>query len=224
MNRTGWLAIIVALIAIACSNDDDGTAPSSSVPPPSSASTSVATTVETTVVTTSSPTTSTPSTPPTTATTTTPSTTPAEDDWQAIVQTLGRRRDDLYAHPDVSRITDVCAEQSECFEQLQVQLSDLANKGWRVVDSDPYVVLDARLERFDGETLETSLLVTVIALVERPANAGRIVDSDGETVAEVEAETPVGVNTENRTILARTGRPTDPWRLVSQQRIREVPA
>jgi hypothetical protein len=145
-------------------------------------------------------------------------------DWTSVIQTLGQRRQDLYATPDLSRIPEVCGDQSQCANQLNTQIGDLATKGWKVVDADPYTVLDAHVEKFDGDTLETSLLVTVIAVVKRPDSAGQIVDSTGATVASVVAETPVGRNTENRTILARTGPDSDPWRIVSQQRLREVSA
>jgi hypothetical protein len=80
------------------------------------------------------------------------------------------------------------------------------------------------VEKFDGETIETSLLVTVVAVVERPENGGRIVDAGGTTVANVEAETEVGFNSEGRYILARVGPSDDPWRLASQELVREVPA
>jgi hypothetical protein len=117
-----------------------------------------------------------------------------------------------------------CADDSQCFEQLSVQLGDLATKGWRVVEADPFTVLDARVEKFDGDALETSLRVTVVAVVERPGNGERIVDAGGATVANVEAETEVGFNSEGRYILARVGPGDDPWRLASQELIREVPA
>jgi hypothetical protein len=229
MNRTRRLAIVVALVVAGCSGDDDGTAPSTSDTAFTSTVASAPPTVATTTPTTSLPeTTTNPSTstqPPTTSQTTT-STEPTTSgtNWRAIVQTLGRRRDDLYARPDVSRIREVCVDQSQCFDQLNTQVGDLANKGWRVVGADPYVVLDARVERFDGETLEDSFLVTVVAVVERPENAGRIVDSSGETVAEVEADSEPGFNSQGRVILARAGPRNDPWRLVSQERLREVPA
>ena len=145
-------------------------------------------------------------------------------DFRVIVEDLGRRRQSLYAQPDVARIVEVCADDSQCFEQLNVQLGDLATKGWKVVEADPFTVLDARVEKFDGDTIETSLLVTIVAVVERPENGGRIVDAGGSTVANVEAETAVGFNSEGRYILARVGPVDDPWRLVSQELIREVPA
>jgi hypothetical protein len=145
-------------------------------------------------------------------------------DFRVIVEDLGRRRQSLYAQPDVARIDEVCADDSQCFEQLNVQLGDLATKGWKVVEADPFTVLDARVEKFDGDTIETSLLVTIVAVVERPENGGRIVDAGGNTVANVEAETAVGFNSEGRYILARVGPVDDPWRLVSQELIREVPA
>ena len=117
----------------------------------------------------------------------------------------------------------MCAEESPCAEQLDVQLADLASKGWRVVDADPYTVVRAELEDFDGDSLDTALVVTVIVEVQRPANGGSIVDSSGAVVAGIDPETDEGVNTENRTTLGRSGPPEDPWRIISQERIREVP-
>ncbi len=54
-------------------------------------------------------------------------------------------------------------------------------------------------------------------------NGGSIVDSSGAVVAGIDPETDEGVNTENRTTLGRSGLPEDPWRIISQERIREVP-
>jgi hypothetical protein len=224
MKQLTGLLLVLAVLA-GCSGDDDGDA----TPSTSSAILSTSTTSSTSSTTTSTiaPTTTntsstvTSSSAPTTASTSVPA---PSDDFRAIVEDLGRRRQSLYAQPDVARIGEVCADDSQCFEQLNVQLGDLATKGWKVVEADPFTVLDARVEKFDGDTLETSLLVTVVAVVERPENGGRIVDAGGATIANVEAETEVGFNSEGRYILARVGPGDDPWRLASQELIREVPA
>jgi hypothetical protein len=245
MNHRHTLLTAILLTVTACTNDN-ATNPT---PPTNEAATTPATptttaagpNVTSTTASATSTTTPTPTASSTTAGTTSPTTSPGPTtnppiptvstttiagpvDWTAVIQTLGQRRQNLYATPDLSRIPEVCGDQSQCANQLNTQIGDLATKGWKVVDADPYTVLDAHVEKFDGDTLETSLLVTVIAVVKRPDSAGQIVDSTGATVASVVAETPVGRNTENRTILARTGPDSDPWRIVSQQRLREVSA
>jgi hypothetical protein len=248
MNHRHTLLTAILLTVTACTNDN-ATNPT---PPTNEAATTPATptttaagpNVTSTTASATSTTTPTPTASSTTAGTTSPTTSPGTTppttnppiptvstttiagpvDWTAVIQTLGQRRQNLYATPDLSRIPEVCGDQSQCANQLNTQIGDLATKGWKVVDADPYTVLDAHVEKFDGDTLETSLLVTVIAVVKRPVSAGQIVDSTGATVASVVAETPVGRNTENRTILARTGPDIDPWRIVSQQRLREVSA
>jgi hypothetical protein len=141
-----------------------------------------------------------------------------------VVEVLGQRRQDLYAAPDVTRIPEVCGDASPCAEQLNVQIGDLADKGWRVEGADLFVVLDARVEQFDGDTLESSLLVTVVAVIERAADAGTIVDSNGTEVAAVEPGTEPGFNAQGRFLLGRVGPPDDPWRLISQDTLPEVPA
>jgi hypothetical protein len=226
MKQLTGLLLVIAVLA-GCSDDDGGdTSPSTS---------SLTTSLASTATTSTSSTTTSSSTPKTTDTSVTVASTSAptsastsvpapSGDFRAIVEDLGRRRQSLYAQPDVTRIGEVCADDSQCFEQLNVQLGDLATKEWKVVEADPFTVLDARVEKFDGDTIETSLLVTVVAVVERPENGGRIVDAGGTTIANVEAETEVGFNSEGRYILARVGPDGDPWRLASQELIREVPA
>jgi hypothetical protein len=224
MKQLTGLLLVLAVLA-GCSGDDDGDAtPSTSSAIPSTSTTSSTSSTTTSTIaptTTNTSSTVTSSSTPTTASTSVPA---PSDDLRAIVEDLGRRRQSLYAQPDVARIGEVCADDSQCFEQLNVQLGDLATKGWKVVEADPFTVLDARVEKFDGDTLETSLLVTVVAVVERPENGGRIVDAGGATIANVEAETEVGFNSEGRYILARVGPDDDLWRLASQELIREVPA
>ncbi len=225
MKQLTGLLLVLAVLA-GCSGNDDGNATpstSSAIPSTSTTTSSTSSTTTSTIAptTTNTSSTVTSSSAPTTASTSVPA---SSGDFRAIIEDLGRRRQSLYAQPDVARIGEVCADDSQCFEQLNVQLGDLATKGWKVVEADPFTVLDSRVEKFDGDTLETSLLVTVVAVVERPANGGRIVDAGGNTVANVEAETAVGFNSEGRYILARVGPVDDPWRLVSQELIREVPA
>jgi hypothetical protein len=139
-----------------------------------------------------------------------------------VLETLGLRRQDLYRDPDVARIGEVCTDSGPCAEQLEVQLGDMASKGWHIEGGDPYTVLEAELEDFTGDTVETSDIVTIIAVVQRPNDGGRIVDASGEVIADVAAETPEGTNTRGRATLARVGPIDDPWRIVSQEQIGEV--
>lgn len=226
MKRILVLTISLALATAACSGGDDTADPTTlASTPTSTTSTTVVSTTTSTVPATTVPATD----QPTTTTTTTSAPTTASttlvdpNDWASIVETLGRRRQDLYAAPDVNRVREVCAEDSPCAEQLNVQLADLASKGWRVVDADPYTVVSAQLEDFEGDSLEDALVVTVVVVVQRPLTGGSIVDSSGAVVAAVDPETEEGVNTENRTTLGRSGPGDDPWRIISQERIREVP-
>ena len=178
--------LIIGLLALAACSGVGGSAASSTTA--GSTSTSSSTAVSSTVpqttaptVTTSPPTTSTASmtsavtTPPTTVPPTT--TSPGAADWRSIVETLGQRRQALYAAPDVALISDVCGSDSPCAEQLDVQIADLASKGWHVEGADPFVVVEARVDEFDGDTIDDSLLVTVVAVIKRLDNAGTIVDA-----------------------------------------------
>jgi hypothetical protein len=97
-------------------------------------------------------------------------------------------------------------------------------KGWHVEGADPFVVVDARVDEFDGDTIDDSLLVTVAAVIKRLDNAGTIVDASGNTVAAVEPDTEPGFNAQGRFLLGRVGPPEDPWRLISQDALPEVPA
>ena len=219
-HRPLYLALVV--IAFAACSSDESTEPTTAVDSTTSAS----------VESTSIPPTSTSSTQPATSAdvTTTPAsdvpttTVDAEVDWRQVVETLGQRRQDLYAAPDVSRILEVCGDGTPCAEQLNVQIGDLSDKGWRVEGADPFTVLDARVEQFDGDSLETSLLVTVVAVIERAEIAGTIVDEAGTEIAAVEPETEPGFNAQGRFLLGRVGPPDDPWRLISQDTLPEVPA
>ena len=226
------VAALLAFVAVACSGDDDTATSSTRAVSSTSTPTSVApsTTSQSTTTTptsTQAPTTTAatvPTTGPSTSASTAPPTTAAGDiDWRTIVEALGQRRQELYAAPDVSRIPEVCGAETPCADQLEAQIGDLANKGWRVEGASPYTVVDARVEAFDGDTVEASAIVTLIVVVQRPSTGGQIVDSSGTVVADVEAETPEGVNTENRTLLGRGGPDNDPWRIISQERTGEVP-
>ena len=234
-HRSIAVAIGVALLAAACSGDDTADPTTAE----ESTTTSVTSTSAPSTTATSIPTTSAPPTTgvasstsadvtvaePTTMPSTAASTVPVGDtDWRAVVEALGRRRQELYASPDVTRIGEVCADESPCAEQLEVQLGDMAGKGWHIEGGDPYTVLEAQLEDFDGDTLETSLVVTVVGVIQRPASGGQIVDANGTVVADVSTETPEGINTRGRTFLSRVGPPEDPWRIIDQQRIGDVPA
>jgi hypothetical protein len=220
-HRPLYLALTV--LAFAACSSDEGTEPT----------TAIDTTTSETVESTSIPNATTSSTSPTTSADVT--TTSAPDapqstvdagvvDWRQVVETLGQRRQDLYAAPDVSRILEVCGDGTPCAEQLNVQIGDLADKGWHVEGADPFTVLDTRVEQFDGDSLETSLLVTVVAVIERAESAGTIVDESGTEIAAVEPETELGFNAQGRFLLGRVGPPDDPWRLISQDTLPEVPA
>jgi hypothetical protein len=224
------LAILV-LAVVACSGDDDATSPtnvdtSTSIQPTTTAQVTTSTSgpPSPTSTTSTSPSTPTSTVDATTSTSATPTSVGSDVDWLKVVENLAQRRQDLYADPDVSRITEVCADGSPCAEQLNVQIGDLAEKGWRVEGADPVVVLETRVEQFDGDTLDSSLLVTVVAVIERAENAGNIVDSSGSVVAAVEPGTGPGFNAQGRFLLGRVGPPEDPWRLVSQDTLPEVPA
>lgn len=224
------LAILV-LAVVACSGDDDATSPTSvdtltSVEPTTTAQVTTSTSGPPSPTSTTSTSTSTPTSTvdATTSTSATPTTVGSDVDWLEVVENLAQRRQNLYADPDVSRIPEVCADGSPCAEQLNVQIGDLAEKGWRVEGADPVVVLETRVEQFDGDTLDSSLLVTVVAVIERAENAGNIVDGSGSVVAAVEPGTEPGFNAQGRFLLARVGPPEDPWRLVSQDTLPEVPA
>jgi hypothetical protein len=224
--RIRLLMLATLLVAVSCSGDDDATSTSS--PAPTTTAEALTTTAPEATTssssTTDAPTTSVPETSRRTTPTQPPTTVRGSVDWANVAQTLGQRRQDLYAVPDVSRIPQVCAENSQCAEQLTVQIGDLASKGWHVEGADPYIVLDATVERFDGSTLEDSLLVTVVALLQRQEESGTIVDSSGAVVADVENETRPGFNPRGRFLLGRVGPADDPWRFVSQDTLPEVPA
>ena len=225
MKRTSVLLVSLVVLAAGCSGGDDGADTTSvstrpvvtatTTDPPSTTSAPVATTPTTQPQsTTSTVTTDAPTTSPTTVST-------DQTDWASVVQTLGQRRQDLYAAPDVSRIREVCAEESPCAEQLDVQLADLANKGWHVVDADPYTVVSAssRTSTATASTLHWSSR-SLSRCSAQPTGARsstrRVPWSRG-----IDPETDEGVNTENRTTLGRSGPPEDPWRIISQERIRE---
>lgn len=231
------LAIVIAVASTACSGDDTAdptttlstTAPSTATEPSSVTSTTNTTATTEPSSTTASSTTSTatttepsPSTAPSTAVPTTDPT--GEPDWRFVLETLGLRRQELYRDPDVTRIGEVCTDSGPCAEQLEVQLGDMASKGWHIEGGDPYTVLEAELEDFTGDSVETSQIVTVVAIVRRQADGGTIVDASGTVLAVVDPDTPEGFNPQARVTLARVGPAGDEWRIVDTTRIREVPA
>lgn len=233
------IVLAILLTVAACSSEGSAndsqppttTAASSTSPTTTAASTTATTTAASALTSTSTsapiPSTTIPVTEPATtdqSTVVATTTSGGPIDWISVIQTLGQRRQDLYAGPDVTLIPEVCGDQSQCADQLNTQIGDLATKGWKVVGADPYVVLDASIEKFDGDTLEDSLLITVVAVIQRPAEAGTIVDSAGSIVADVQAQTTVGNNARGRFLLARVGPSEDPWRIVSQDTLPEVPA
>lgn len=229
------LAIVIAVASTACSGDDTAdptTTQSTTAPSTTTAPSSVTSTTSTTATpvpsTTASSTTSTATTEPSPSTapsTAVPATDPTgEPDWRLVLETLGLRRQDLYRDPDVTRIGEVCTDSGPCAEQLEVQLGDMASKGWHIEGGDPYTVLEAELENFTGGTLATSDIVTVVAIVRRQADGGTIVDASGTVVAAVDPDTPEGFNPQARVTLARVGPAGDEWRIVDTTRIREVPA
>ena len=122
-----------------------------------------------------------------------------------MVEALGRRRQELYANPDVTRIGEVCADESPCADQLEVQLGDMAGKGWHIEGGDPYTVLEAQLEDFDGDTLETSLVVTVVGVIERPASGGQIVDANGNRVTSASSQVTIALRNATGGGLGGTG-------------------
>ena len=229
------LSIVIAVAATACSGDDTAdptttqstaaptatTVPTSGEPTTTTAATTEPSSTVATSTTSSSPTEPAATAPSTTAPTTDPT---GEPDWRLVLETLGLRRQDLYREPDVTRIGEVCTDSGPCAEQLEVQLGDMASKGWYIEGGDPYTVLEAELEDFTGDTVETSDVVTVVAIVRRQADGGTIVDASGTVVAEVDPDTPEGFNPQARVTLARVGPAGDEWRIVDTTRIREVPA
>jgi hypothetical protein len=220
-------AAVVAVTACSGNGDEDSTTSTPSTTTSDRATTTDNTTISTdrtsTTTTASTSSTTTATSGPASTSTAPVSTAPANEDWRLVVEELGQRRQDLYATPDVTRIVEVCADGSQCAQQLEVQIGDLATKGWHVQGADPFVVLDARLERFEGDTLEDSLLVTVVAVIDRQDDAGSIVDQSGAVMAAIEVDTSAGFNAQGRILLARVGPSDDPWRIVSQDELPEVP-
>lgn len=226
------LLLMLSVALIACSGDDDASpttdvGTSMTIEPTTtvaeSTSTTTAPSTSTTTMTSTPGPTSTAD-PPTSTTSATSTTVSSDVDFRQVVENLAQRRQDLYADPDVARVPEVCGDGSPCADQLSVQIGDLADKGWHVEGADPVAVLDARVEQFDGDTLESSLLVTVVAVLERAENAGTIVDGSGTEVAAVEPGTEPGFNAQGRFLLGRVGPADDPWRLISQDTLPEVPA
>ena len=191
--------------------------------------TAVATTTTTTTPTTTVAPTTTTLAPTTTVASATGDSVLTGTDWAAIVQTLGQRRQDLYAQPstDPARIDEICAPaDGSCTRALAAQIPDLASKGWHVEGTDPYIVLPAEVvvENIEaGQTIETARFVTVVVTVQRQASAGSIVDGSGAVQANLEYDTPEGSNGRSRVTLARIA-PGQEWRLLDLVNAGTVPA
>ena len=141
---------------------------------------------------------------------------PSSRRWDSVAKTSMR-------HPMSAGFARCVPRNPPCAEQLDVQLADLANKGWHVVDADPYTVVSAssRTSTATASTLHWSSRSFVE--VQRPANGARSSTRRVPWSRGIDPETDEGINTENRTTLGRSGPPEDPWRIISQERIREVP-
>ena len=184
--------------------------------PASTTSAPVATTATTqpSQSTTSTVTTDAPTTSPTTVST-------DQTDWASVVQTLGQRRQDLHAAPDVSRIRE-CAEELPVRRATRRAARRSRNKGWHVVDADPYTVVSAgsRTSTATASTLHWSSRSLSRCSAQPTGLDRRLVGcrSRGLTPRPTRASTP-----RTGTTLGRSGPPEDPWRIISQERIREVP-
>ena len=186
-----------------------------------------------TVSTTSSPattappeTTTTPATvaPTTAATTTPPPTTPptiAPDDWEAILEELGRRRVALYAAPDLARIGEYCAPGTDCATRLETQLGDAIARGQHIEGQQPFDVI-AIEQALVSEPSPAARVANVIFVIapETPPPA-RLVDAAGNVVDEFELNT-----TESRvafTLASWESDPSLPWRVVQAETLRPQP-
>ncbi len=129
--------------------------------------------------------------PTTAATTTAPPTTPptiAPDDWEAILEELGRRRVALYAAPDLARIGEYCAPGTDCATRLETQLSDAIAKGQHIEGQQPFDVI-AIEQALVSEPSPAARVANVIFVIapETPPPA-RLVDAAGNVVDEFELE------------------------------------
>jgi hypothetical protein len=205
----------------ACSDDDDSADPPStsaqetvteSSPPTSSPPTTSSTTTTTEVPTTTAAST----TPPTS----TPSTI-APDDWEAILEGLARRRVELYAAPDVSRIGEYCAPDTDCATRLETQLSDAATKGQHIEGQQPFdvIAIEQALVSEPSPAARVANVVFVIAPDNPPP--ARLVDSAGNVVDEFVLNT-----SKSRvafTLASWESDPALPWRVVLAETLGSVP-
>ena len=223
MRSRTTLAVAVAtlLLIAACSGDDDSADPVNSTTP-------VASSTETTntIATTTQPSSSTTSTPTTTAAPptsppTAPPTTIAEGDWEAILEELARRRVALYAAPDVSRIGEYCAPDTDCAARLETQLSDAVAKRQHIEGQQPFdvIAIEQALVSEPSPAARVANMVFVIA-PETPPPA-RLVDAAGNVVDEFVLNT-----SKSRvafTLASWESDPALPWRVVLAETLGSVP-
>jgi hypothetical protein len=176
-----------ALVVTACNDDHDKTTDSTNVT--DSTSTSGATidapttssTSTTTTVTTRSTTTSTKLLTVTTPSTGPPGTGPIEsEDFVSVIQGLLDRRDQINSAPDPARAGEVYAGGPRYFT-FENQLATAQQAGQRTVDVDRTIVLSAEVVKVLPSD-ELGEFVEVAVVQQYPANWGRIVDADGNTV------------------------------------------
>ncbi|MEZ5218182.1 MAG: hypothetical protein R2715_16740 [Ilumatobacteraceae bacterium] len=70
-------------------------------------------------------------------------------------------------------------------------------------------------ETEQGETIETTHIVTVLVTVRRSASPGQIVDANGVVQADIAIDTLTGQNVRTRTTLVREA-PGAEWRILDQ--------
>jgi len=151
-------------------------------------------------------------------------------DWPAIVEILGRRRQDLYSTPiaEDAGYSTICAatDGGSCLEGLRTQIPSLIEQGFRIVGADPYTVLpdDVAVEDVEeGQTVDTARIVTVVVTVRRSSNRGQLVNGAGDVQADITSDTPEGHNIRTRTTLVREA-PGSEWRILDQSAAGTVPA
>ena len=211
------LAAMSLMLLTACSDDDTADPPATTDVTTTSES-SLPTTEPTTTVpptTSSTPTTTEP--PPTTPTVppSTTATTVAADDWPAILTELARRRVALYAAPNLSRIGEYCAPDSDCAQRLATQLGDYINRGEHIEGQHPFTVvevLQASLSEEDPAAPGAPRIADILFVVgPTTPPAARIVDSNGNVVDTLSLTT---TNTKGRFTLISWDDPTLPWRVL----------
>ena len=213
--------IIVSLTLLAaCSDDDNADPPSTSAQQTVTESTPTTnappTTASTTTTTEAPTTTSAPTTPPTTT-----QTTIAPDDWEGILEALSARRVALYAAPDLSRVNEYCAPESDCASRLETQLGDAIAKGQHVEGQRPFDVVEV-VQASVGEQEPGAPAIAGILFIVAPTTPPppRLVDANGNVVEELSLTT---TPTRGRFTLVAWEDPTLPWRVVLAEDLGPVP-